>query len=174
MSNEREDLIRRITDTQRGLGRLFAQHQSPLFTSNLTMRQLKVVMVLSVSGSASGQDLAHNLGVGLGTVTGIVDRLVAHGLVSRHEDPHDRRVRRVELTPAGAGLIEEINNAGIQQYRRIMEHLDTETLRTLDHVTRTIRDVACELASTETPAKTPAETPAGSPAGSPARATGDG
>ncbi|MFG1707392.1 MarR family winged helix-turn-helix transcriptional regulator [Nonomuraea sp. M3C6] len=146
VNDEREDLIRRISETQRGLGRLFAQHQSPLFASNLTMRQLKVVMVLSITGSASGQDLAHNLGVGLGTVTGIVDRLVAQGLVSRHEDPQDRRVRRVELTPAGAALVEEINNAGFTHYRRIMDHLDTETLRALDHVTRTIRAVADKLA----------------------------
>ena len=146
MSDERENLIRRISETQRGLGRLFAQHQSPLFSSNLTMRQLKVVMLLS-GGSASGQDLAHDLGVGLGTVTGIVDRLVAHGLVSRHEDPQDRRVRRVELTPEGAALIEDINNAGLEQYRRIMAHLDTETLRALDHVIRTIRDVAEKLSN---------------------------
>ncbi|MEO3868199.1 MarR family transcriptional regulator [Nonomuraea sp. B12E4] len=145
VKDEREDLIRRITETQRGLGRLFAQHHSPLFTSNLTMRQLKVVMLVAVNGSASGQDLAQDLGVGLGTVTGIVDRLVAHGLVSRHEDPHDRRVRRVELTPAGAALIEEINNAGLRHYRRIMDHLDTDTLRALDHVTRAIRDVADKL-----------------------------
>jgi DNA-binding MarR family transcriptional regulator len=146
VSDERENLIRRISETQRGLGRLFAQHQSPLFSSNLTMRQLKVVMLLS-GGSASGQDLAHDLGVGLGTVTGIVDRLVAHGLVSRHEDPQDRRVRRVELTPEGAALIEDINNAGLEQYRRIMAHLDTETLRALDHVVRTIRDVAEKLSN---------------------------
>ncbi|WP_346101951.1 MarR family winged helix-turn-helix transcriptional regulator [Nonomuraea maheshkhaliensis] len=146
MSDEREELISRITQTQRGLGRLFAQHQSPLFSSNLTMRQLKVILILSTTGSASGQDLAHNLGVGLGTVTGIVDRLVAHGLVGRHEDPHDRRVRRVQLTPAGTKLIEDINNSGVQHYRRIMEHLDTETLRALDRVTRTVRDVAEKLA----------------------------
>ncbi|WP_378788857.1 MarR family winged helix-turn-helix transcriptional regulator [Nonomuraea fastidiosa] len=150
MNNEREELIHRINQTQRALARLFAQqHQSPLFTSNLTLRQLKVIMLLSINGSASGQDLAHDLGVGLGTVTGIVDRLVAHGLVSRHEDPHDRRVRRVELTPAGTRLIEEINNAGVEQYRRIMDHLDTETLRALDQVTRTIHTVAGNLARNE-------------------------
>ncbi|MFC4012136.1 MarR family winged helix-turn-helix transcriptional regulator [Nonomuraea purpurea] len=145
MNDEREDLIRRITESQRGLGRLFAQHQSPLFSSNLTMRQLKVVMILAASGSASGQDLAGDLGVSLGTVTGIVDRLVAQGLVSRHEDPHDRRVRRVELTAKGAALVEEINNAGIEHFRSVMRHLDTETLRALDHVTRTIRAVADKL-----------------------------
>ncbi|WP_336206833.1 MarR family winged helix-turn-helix transcriptional regulator [Nonomuraea sp. LPB2021202275-12-8] len=145
MSDEREDLIRRITETQRGLGKAFAQHQSPLFTSNLTMRQLKVIMVVAINGSATGQDLAHNLGVALGTVTGIVDRLVAHGFVSRHEDPHDRRVRRVELTETGAKLMEEINDAGLQHYRQIMDHLDTDTLRCLDVVTSRVREVAEEL-----------------------------
>ncbi|MFI7130846.1 MarR family winged helix-turn-helix transcriptional regulator [Nonomuraea sp. NPDC050153] len=145
MSDEREDLIRRISETQRGMGRLFAQDQSPLFTSNLTMRQLHVVMLLAFNGSASGQELAHHLSVSLGTVTGLVDRLVAHGLVTRHEDPQDRRVRRVELSPAGTALVEEIHNFGLQHYRRILDHLDLETLRSLDHITRTIRAVADKL-----------------------------
>ncbi|MFI6597396.1 MarR family winged helix-turn-helix transcriptional regulator [Nonomuraea sp. NPDC050536] len=145
MDVEREDLIQRITQTQRDLGRFFAQHQSPLFSSNLTMRQLKVVMLLSVTGSASGQDLAHGLGVGLATVTGIVDRLVGHGLVTRREDPHDRRVRRVELTPAGQRLMTDISEAGLEHYRRIMQHLDTDTLRALDHAIKRIHEVAEKL-----------------------------
>ncbi|WP_246075063.1 MarR family winged helix-turn-helix transcriptional regulator [Nonomuraea terrae] len=151
VNDEREDLIRRITETQRDLGRLLARHPSPLFRSHLTMRQLKVLMILAVNGSASGQDLAHGLGVGLGTVTGIVDRLVTQGLVSRHEDPHDRRVRRVELTPDGVALMEEINDTGIEHYRRIMDHLDTETLRALEHVTRTVQAVAEDLAQADSP-----------------------
>ncbi|MET7329647.1 MarR family transcriptional regulator [Nonomuraea sp. NPDC005650] len=109
------------------------------------MRQLHVVMLLAVNGSASGQELAHHLSVSLGTVTGLVDRLVAHGLVTRHEDPQDRRVRRAELSPAGAALVEELQNAGLEHYRRILDHLDTETLRSLDHITRTIRAVADKL-----------------------------
>jgi DNA-binding MarR family transcriptional regulator len=145
VNDERQDLIRRINETQRGLGRLFTQHQSALFASNLTMRQLRVVIQLATDGSASGQDLAHALGVGLGTVTGIVDRLVAQDLVSRHEDPNDRRVRRVELTPAGAALVEEINNAGLEHYTRVMSHLDTDTLRALEGITRRIREVADKL-----------------------------
>ncbi|MDA0645993.1 MULTISPECIES: MarR family winged helix-turn-helix transcriptional regulator [Nonomuraea] len=145
MNDERDDLIHQIMQIQRDLGRALARHQSPLFSSNLTMRQLKVIMLVAANGSATGQDLSHNLGVTLGTVTGLVDRLVAHGLVSRHEDPHDRRVRRVELTPAGRTLIEEINDAGLKQYRRIMNHLDTETLRCLHHVTVRLHEAAAEL-----------------------------
>ncbi|PZG29439.1 MarR family transcriptional regulator [Spongiactinospora gelatinilytica] len=98
------------------------------------MRQLQVTVLLSILGSASGQDLARHLGVGLATVSGIVDRLVRHGLAGRHEDPDDRRVRRVELTPKGKALIEEIQDTGLADLRRILDYLDLDTLRMLDLV----------------------------------------
>ncbi|MER7134675.1 MarR family winged helix-turn-helix transcriptional regulator [Streptosporangium saharense] len=133
VDDERDRLINRIGELQRDLGRFLAQRRppSPLFDSNLTMRQLSVVMLLSYQDSASGQDLAHYLDVGLGTVTGIVDRLVGHGLVTRREDPNDRRVRRVELTPAGRGLVERITDAGLADFRHLIGLLDTQTLRDL-------------------------------------------
>ncbi|WP_246267005.1 MarR family winged helix-turn-helix transcriptional regulator [Nonomuraea typhae] len=145
MDDERADLIRRITETQRDLGRFFAMDRSPLFDSNLTLRQLKVVMLVHFHGSVSGQDLAHSLGVGLGTVTGIVDRLVGHGLVSRHEDPNDRRVRRIELTDAGRELVEQINDTGQGHFRRIMECLDLATLKMMAEVTERVHEVAAAL-----------------------------
>ncbi|MET9344182.1 MULTISPECIES: MarR family winged helix-turn-helix transcriptional regulator [unclassified Nonomuraea] len=146
VNDERDKLIRQISDTQRELGRVFAQDRSsPLFSSNLTMSQLKVIILLAYTGSASGQELATNLGVGLATVTGIVDRLIGHGLVTRHEDPHDRRVRRVELTDAGRTLIEQLNDAGLRHYRRIMQRLDLDTLRTLADITAKIADIARDL-----------------------------
>ena len=40
-----------------------------------------------------------------GSISVAVDRLVKKGLVSRKDDPDDRRVRRVELTPKGRALI---------------------------------------------------------------------
>ncbi|WP_326640120.1 MarR family transcriptional regulator [Streptosporangium sp. NBC_01755] len=147
VNDDRERLIDQIGAIQHDLGRLFAQHRpsSPLFDSNLTMRQLKVVMILSGQDSASGQELAGHLGVGLGTVTGIVDRLVAHGFVTRREDPHDRRVRRVELTPAGHALTRQIAEAGLADFRRVLHHLDTTTLRDLSSVMERIQRAAYTL-----------------------------
>ncbi|WP_307827625.1 MarR family transcriptional regulator [Planomonospora sp. ID82291] len=155
MDDERDRLIDRIGEIQRDLGRIFAQNRpsSPLFDSNLTMRQLKVVMLLAARGSASGQELAHHLGVGLGTVTGLVDRLVGHGLVARHEDPHDRRVRRAELTPAGHSLLERISNAGLDDFRRLLMHLDTPTLHDLHSVMDRIQAVATALHEEEPPTR---------------------
>jgi MarR family 2-MHQ and catechol resistance regulon transcriptional repressor len=40
-----------------------------------------------------------------GSITTAVDRLARRGLVARRDDPDDRRVRLVELTPAGHELI---------------------------------------------------------------------
>ncbi|MFI0420632.1 MarR family winged helix-turn-helix transcriptional regulator [Spongiactinospora sp. 9N601] len=133
--DERDVLINRIARIQHELARYIARSRFlPGSASNLTMRQLQVTVLLSSLGSASGQDLARHLGVGLATVSGIVDRLVRHGLASRHEDPADRRVRRVELTPKGKALIEELQDTGLAGLRRILDHLDLDTLRMLDLV----------------------------------------
>ncbi|MEU9889065.1 MarR family transcriptional regulator [Sphaerisporangium sp. NPDC051011] len=147
--DEREELIARIEEDQHALGRLFTHDRSmPLLTLNLTMQQLKVVLILAGRGSASGQELAHALGTGLGTVTGIVDRLVAQGLVSRHEDPNDRRVRRIRLTDAGVRMTEELADAGPAGYRRLLDALDLDTLRQLEHVMGKLREAATGLIDT--------------------------
>lgn len=58
--------------------------------------------LLQVDGSMSMRELAIRLGGHASNATGIADRLAARGLVERHEDADDRRVKRVDLTPEGA------------------------------------------------------------------------
>lgn len=43
-----------------------------------------------------------------GTVTKRVDRLAAAGLVTRERVEHDKRVRRIALTPAGRELVDRV------------------------------------------------------------------
>ena len=47
------------------------------------------------------RELSRRLMVTGGNVTGLTDRLVAEGLVERHEDPTDRRTYQVQLTAEG-------------------------------------------------------------------------
>jgi DNA-binding MarR family transcriptional regulator len=146
--DERDRLVGQISEIQRDLVRLFTDPgSSPLFDSNLTMRQLKVIMILAFHDSQSGQDLARHLGVGLATVTGIIDRLVGQHLVERHEDPADRRVRRVCLTDAGRRLADQVLDAGTGHSRAVLDHLDTDTLRALADVMRKVRRAAECLAA---------------------------
>jgi len=60
--------------------------------------------LLRIDGSMSMRELSSRLGGHASTATGIVDRLAARGLVGRHEDTDDRRVKRVGLTPEGTAV----------------------------------------------------------------------
>jgi DNA-binding MarR family transcriptional regulator len=58
--------------------------------------------LLQIDDSMSMRELSARLGGHASTATGIADRLAARGLIERHEDAGDRRVKRVGLTPEGA------------------------------------------------------------------------
>jgi MarR family transcriptional regulator, organic hydroperoxide resistance regulator len=58
--------------------------------------------LLQIDDSMSMRELSARLGGHASTATGIADRLAARGLVERHDDADDRRVKRVGLTPEGA------------------------------------------------------------------------
>jgi MarR family 2-MHQ and catechol resistance regulon transcriptional repressor len=64
-----------------------------------------------------------------GSITTAVDRLAKRGLVSRRDDPDDRRVRLVELTPAGRRLIKPAFARHEEDLEKVVEVL-TPTERT--------------------------------------------
>ena len=130
---EKQRMINRIMQTQQRLYQVFAFDRSdPLLAANLTMSQLKLLLILSLRPGASGQDLTGALGVSLATITGIVDRLAAQGLVARREDARDRRIRRVELTATGQQVIEDIITAGAAHTRRLLQRLDPDDLAVVE------------------------------------------
>jgi DNA-binding MarR family transcriptional regulator len=102
------------------LEHLFAGDRSdPLFSSHLTMSQLKILLLLA----------RHRmLGVGAAALSGMVDRLVVQDLVTRTEDLSDRRVRRIGLTRAGTEIIEGIITAGVAKQRELLSRLSAEEL----------------------------------------------
>jgi DNA-binding MarR family transcriptional regulator len=140
---QRDELIAEIMATHRRLQLLFASDRSdPLFDSQLTVPQLKILLLLYLHGGTSGQEFSRVLGVRMATVTGIVDRLVAGRLVSRREDPQDRRVRRVELTDKGRQLIDRIVTAGTDRQARLLARLDLDELRTVAAAGQLLYDAA--------------------------------
>jgi DNA-binding MarR family transcriptional regulator len=116
----------------------------PLLDSGLTMQQLRVLVVLSTDGPVPQGDLAQSLGVGLATVTGLVDRLVRRGLVERTEDPNDRRVRRASLSVEGTELMERIATAGEQARVSMLTRIDLDALRGLARGLAALRAVLDE------------------------------
>ncbi|HEY3687194.1 MAG TPA: MarR family transcriptional regulator [Streptosporangiaceae bacterium] len=127
--DEKDRMIDAIEGHERVFMRLMARENAAgLFSLNLTMRQIKVLMVLDIEQSLSMHELAKKLGVGLATTTGIVDRLTAQNLAERREDPDDRRIRRIELSDHGHEVIDQMRYSGRERKRRVLRRLTPELL----------------------------------------------
>ena len=78
--------------------------------SGLSMTQCKVLLELGGLGNETTEwqvsDLAEVFGVSVPSMSRAVDALVRKRLATRIEDPDDRRVRRVRITPKGKDLVE--------------------------------------------------------------------
>jgi DNA-binding MarR family transcriptional regulator len=80
-----------------------------LLSMDLTIQQLRVLMVLvTTEEGATGRGLSTSFGVSMASMSGVLDRLVAHGVAERSADPDDQRVRRVRATPRGASVVRRL------------------------------------------------------------------
>lgn len=100
-------------------------------TLDLTMPQVKVLMILHKEGSAPVGKIAERLGVKMPNVTWILDRLVERGLVERETDPDDRRVVRSRLTDEGRARITTFFEARTERLRKALARLTDEEGRAL-------------------------------------------
>jgi DNA-binding MarR family transcriptional regulator len=82
---------------------------------DLTMTQMKTLGLLDdCVDEVSVKELSERLGLSLPATSRTVDGLLRRGLLSRHEDTEDRRVKRVRLTDAGSAMVDQIVTARLQ------------------------------------------------------------
>ena len=87
----------------------FARHESNyLSRGKITLPQLWVLEYLSRKKGCPMNELAQFLSVSRPAATGLVDRLIAQGLVHREGDRQDRRVVRVEISAKGRRIVSHI------------------------------------------------------------------
>jgi DNA-binding MarR family transcriptional regulator len=91
--------------------------------SGLSMTQTKALLELGGRGEETEprqvSDLAETFGVSVPSMSRAVDALVKKKLVTRVEDPDDRRVRRVTITAKGTKLVDTVlivRQAGIEAF----------------------------------------------------------
>ncbi|MES9540050.1 MarR family transcriptional regulator [Spirillospora sp. NPDC049024] len=74
----------------------------------VTLPQFRLLVVLSSQGPAKLVTLAGLLEVNPSTALRMVDRLAAAGLVDRQASPDSGREVRIQLTPAGRGIVDDV------------------------------------------------------------------
>jgi DNA-binding MarR family transcriptional regulator len=115
-------------DLMQFFGRVMKGDQGELFALiaelDLTMPQMRGLFVLDTSDRALAlTELAPMMGLSVAAAGRSVDGLVRNGLVSRTEDPVDRRIKRLALTADGRAALERIGEARLVGLRRFAETL---------------------------------------------------
>lgn len=130
MKQDSETLVRHILKLAEEIYRAIKPGVPPeCLTSDLTVAQLRVLLVLYTEGSRRMSFIASSLGITVSTATGIVDNLVRKGLVMRGTDLEDRRLVICTLSPQGRETINRIWALGRFQMEKLLQGLSSEQLK---------------------------------------------
>ena len=92
----------------------------------LSMPQMGTLHFLAAEGGQSVSAIADHLDLSLAAVSHLVERLVQRDLLTRVEDPHDRRQKRVAIGPDGAALVQGIQQRAAAAFGALLEPLPHE------------------------------------------------
>jgi DNA-binding MarR family transcriptional regulator len=111
----------------------------PLLSLELTIQQLKVLTVLvTTEDGATVTALASSFDVSLASMSGIVERLAAQGVVERVTDTADQRVRRLRATRRGREAVRRLMARRPEYGVTIIDRLTLDDLRALDQGMRAV------------------------------------
>jgi DNA-binding MarR family transcriptional regulator len=148
MSRTKNNLVKEILDlAEKIFATIPVTIPSEWFSSDATIAQLRILLLLHMQHSARMSSIASELGIALPTATGIVDNLVKKELVIRDADPGDRRAVICRLSPTGQLFVNKIWVSGQTQMERLLDGLSLEQLEKAAEVA----DILYQNASRQSP-----------------------
>jgi DNA-binding MarR family transcriptional regulator len=125
-------VLRPLVEAYLAFWRIDSRH---IRSMRLTPSQFDVIATLGDTDGMTCSELSSRTLVTKGTLTGVLDRLVAKGLIRRDDVKGDRRCTRVQLTEKGNALFEKTFADHIAFIRpffeRALNQKDVEIARTL-------------------------------------------
>ena len=139
MGHNEDRLVRQILERAEDIYNMLSPGiPTEWFSSDLTVAQLRVLLVLHSAGPSRMSAIASVIDIALPTATGVVDKLVKKGLVIRETDPQDRRLVICRLSPAGQESINRLWTSSQFQMERLLEGLTEDELERAAEVTETL------------------------------------
>lgn len=105
----------------------------------LTPPQFDIVATLGNTAGMTFKALGEQTLITKGTLTGVVDRLAAKGIVRRIASPTDGRSQIVQLTPEGEALFARIFPPHLSHLRRVFGGFDAAALDESEAALRHLR-----------------------------------
>src|SRR3954467_469582 len=94
----------------------------------ITRAQWAVMARLEHAEGLKQSELAELLDLQPITLTRLVDRLCANGMIERRPDPNDRRAKRLHLTPLARPLMDRLAELGQDMMGTVLEGFDLATI----------------------------------------------
>lgn len=116
---------------------------------DLTMQQLRALGQVVKNPGVAGHELGDLLGVSAPTASGLIERMVEKQLVSREEDPEDRRIRRIRPTDGGLEVMRQLHSVMGRVLSVVVSRLSLDDLELLCRGSRAML-AALEEAGQET------------------------
>lgn len=134
MEQDRELLVQQALQAQKQIFMAMQAAAEPAWLQlDLTMAQLKGLVLLAHDGPLTIGEMARALGIGRPAASILVDRLVELGLIERTEDPVDRRRTFARLTPKAEELVAQLRQGGRERMREWLGRLSDDDLAALVH-----------------------------------------
>jgi DNA-binding MarR family transcriptional regulator len=144
-SNNKEQLMDEILSLADRLFRhLFPTVPQNLLTLDVTMPQMKIMLILYFHGQARMSDIAAELEVTLPTSTSLVDRLVEKNFVVRENHADDRRVVLCRLSESGQKAIAGIWSSTRSNSLKLLAAMDTDKLHMFVEVLEAMMQIPAE------------------------------
>ncbi|HEY7284417.1 MAG TPA: MarR family transcriptional regulator [Vicinamibacterales bacterium] len=120
------DFMRVLWSVEHGLQRMSKRMETEM---GITGPQRLVLRVVGRHPGLSASELAHIIQLHPSTITGILQRLVARGLLERQRDPSDTRRARLRLKPAAAVHTRTSRGTVEKAVRAALEHEGAANVR---------------------------------------------
>ncbi|MCX5749915.1 MAG: MarR family transcriptional regulator [Candidatus Saganbacteria bacterium] len=101
---------------------------------DITIPQFVALNIIAKKECPKMSDLSAELGVTLGNMTMMIDRLIKEDFVERKGDPEDRRIVRVCLNQKGKNLIKKAKEHKMDSMARIFGKMSEGDRKSLLHI----------------------------------------
>ncbi|NNH73112.1 MarR family transcriptional regulator [Nocardia uniformis] len=112
--------------------------EAALADRGLRLGHQAALSALDDFGALSQQQLADSLDLDKSHLVGHIDELQRRGLVTRVQDPADRRRNKIALTPEGKTLAGELRPVAAESQRGFLDVLSTAEQETLTALLRRV------------------------------------
>lgn len=138
-----QELVSSVLTVSRALVAVSVKSLQELDES-MTLPQLRTLVVLSSHGEMNLNRLAEILDVNASSAMRMVDRLLAIGLVTRRENPENRRHTLIGASDEGLAVVRKVTSRRSREIKKIVARMPNEDRESLVRALRSFTEAAEE------------------------------